>query len=323
MEVRNQPYRPSPDFLGFLGATALVFVLFVSIPHLALSLAQIPVELTPFPVTVDPKTKTIVGSAPLTVDRLSLTAAAVSGLRDGSAFLAAAIMSTKVYDYVAPLQEPVAVRIVPGMRKEQVASIMDYELGWTNEQKEIFVSKVADFEGQLYPSIYLFSASTTPYEAAEAFKVRFSERVRSRYIVSTEAQVPIADALTLASIIEREAGNKEEMFVISGILWNRLFTGMRLQADSTLAYVRGTSRNGWWPVPRPRDKYLESLYNTYQHEGLPPGPIASPSVAALYAALNPAKTDCVFFFHSKGEFYCSVTYEEHVKQLKKIYGRGR
>jgi UPF0755 protein len=113
------------------------------------------------------------------------------------------------------------------------------------------------------------------------------------------------------------------MAVISGILWNRLFSDMRLQADTTLQYVRGTARNGWWPVPRPRDKYLKSTYNTYLNKGLPPGPIASPSVAALYAALNPEKTDCLFFFHSKGTFTCSVTYEEHVKKLKKIYGRGK
>jgi UPF0755 protein len=131
------------------------------------------------------------------------------------------------------------------------------------------------------------------------------------------------DALTIASIIEREAGDESEMAVISGILWNRLFSDMRLQADTTLQYVRGTARNGWWPVPRPRDKYLKSTYNTYLNKGLPPGPIASPSVAALYAALNPEKTDCFFFFHSKGTFTCSVTYEEHVKKLKKIYGRGK
>lgn len=321
--MKKRPYRPSTDFVGFLGAVALAFIFFVSVPHLAVHLADIPVELTPFPVSVDPRTKTITERETVSVSGTPLLAAAVGSVRDGSALLAAAIMSTKAYEYLDPLPEPVAVRIQPGMRKEQVTSVFSHAFGWSGEQRDIFSDQVAQLEGRLYPSVYLLSASTTPYEAAAVLKTRFTERVGTRYASSTEEQVPMADALVIASIIEREAGSEEEMFVISGILWNRLFSGMRLQADSTLAYARGTSKNGWWPVPRPRDKYILSPYNTYQHEGLPPGPIASPSVAALYAALNPEKTECFFFFHSKGRFYCSETYEAHVAELKKIYGRGR
>ena len=321
--MKKRQYYPSPGFLNFLGAVALAFVVFVSVPHLAVGLAHIPIELTPFPISVDPRTKTILERDPVSNSATPLLAAAVGSVRDGSAFLAAAIMTTKAYEYLDPLPQPVAVRIYPGMRKEQVTSAFGHELAWSKEQKDIFSNEVAPLEGRLYPSVYLLQGSTTPYEVVSVLKSRFSERVAVRYASSTEAQVPMADALTIASIIEREAGSTEEMFIISGILWNRLFSGMRLQADSTLAYVRGTAKNGWWPVPRPRDKYLKSPYNTYQHEGLPPGPIAAPSVAAIYAALNPEKTECVFFFHSSGRFYCSVTYEEHVAQLKKIYGRGK
>lgn len=321
--VKKRPYRPSVEFISFLGGTAALFLVFVTVPHVAVSLAQVPTTLTPFPITVDPRTKTIEGPEVVSIAGTSLLAAAVGGLRDGSALLASAIMSTRAYEILDPLPQPVAVKVVPGMRKEQVASILDHELGWTSDQKEIFLNSVADVEGKLYPSIYLFKASTTPAEAVSIISARFEERVQARYASSTEAQVPMVDALTIASIIEREAGNESEMAIISGILWNRLFIGMRLQADSTLQYVRGTTRNGWWPVPRSRDKYLNSPYNTYQNMGLPPTPIASPSVASIYAALNPEKTDCMFFFHSKGKFYCSVTYEEHVKKLKKIYGRGK
>ena len=320
--MKRAPYRPSPDFLGFLATVTTVFLLFISIPYLAVGLAEVPAAPAPFPVSVDPRTKTITERPVLSQAGGPLVAAAVGSLRDGSAYLAAAIMSTKVHEYLA-LPEPVAVRIPSGMRKEQVATLFASELAWSKDQKDIFLKEVGDVEGMLYPSVYLVPPSTTPAEAAHIITARFDERVRARYASSTEAQVPMSDALALASIIEREAGDESEMPIIAGILWNRLFSDMRLQADSTLSYARGTARNGWWPVPRSRDKYIKSPFNTYQNEGLPPAPIASPSVAAVYAALNPAKTDCLFFFHAKNTFYCSATYEEHVKKLRKIYGRGK
>ena len=99
---------------------------------------------------------------------------------------------------------------------------------------------------------------------------------------------------------------------------------MKLQIDATLQYVRGSERNGWWPIVRSRDKYIDSPYNTYLYKGLPPAPISNPSVAAVLAALNPKKTDCMFYFHDQaGGFHCTETYEEHVQMLKKYYGRGR
>lgn len=323
-KVKKQPYRPSKGFVAFLGAFLALALIFITLPHMASGLATIPTGLPPFPVSVDPKTKTIQERETFSLTGQSFLAAAVSGLGDGTALLASAIMSTRAFEILDPFSEKVSVRILPGMRSEQVALLLDHELGWTKEQHELFVEELdARGEGRLYPSVYFLNASTTPAEVVAVLGQRFDERVVSRYPSSLEEVVPMEDALTIASIIEREAGNESEMAIISGILWNRLFIDMRLQADSTLSYARGTARNGWWPVPRSRDKYIKSLYNTYQHPGLPPSPIASPSVAAIYAALNPEKTDCVFFFHAKGAFYCSETYEEHVKKLKKIYGRGR
>ena len=65
-------------------------------------------------------------------------------------------------------------------------------------------------------------------------------------------------------------------------------------------------------------------YNTYQNKGLPPGPIATPSMAAVLAALNPKNTDCIFYFHdARGNFHCTENYKEHVRLLKKYYGQGK
>jgi UPF0755 protein len=99
---------------------------------------------------------------------------------------------------------------------------------------------------------------------------------------------------------------------------------MKLQLDATLQYAKANGRNGWWPVVRSRDKYIRSPYNTYQNGGLPPGPIANPSVAAIVATLNPKKTPCFYYFHDNDSaFHCSETYDEHVALLKKYFGRGR
>lgn len=116
------------------------------------------------------------------------------------------------------------------------------------------------------------------------------------------------------------------MRLISGIIWNRLFINMNLQIDATLQYAKAntSAANSWWPAPLPADRFRKSPYNTYLNKGLPPAPIASPSVASVLAALNPKNTSCMFYFHdSAGRFHCSDTYDQHVALLKKYYGRGK
>jgi UPF0755 protein len=121
--------------------------------------------------------------------------------------------------------------------------------------------------------------------------------------------------LTIASIIQREAGSKSDMYLVSGIIWNRIFTNMSLQMDATLQYAKGTAENGWWPKVVPDDKYIESPYNTYKNKGLPPSPIANPGFAAIHAALHPKETECIFYFHKNRKNYCSKTYEEHKRKI--------
>lgn len=324
-EVRRRGYQPSKWFTALVSAFFVLSILFFVLPYIA-PYSHSEVSLPPFPVSVDPHNKLIIPYSDPLASGQYFVASALQGLGDATQLAAAAIISTDVYQGLTGDSSPVAVTIPPGLRKEQVANILDRELGWSNVQRELFLDAVEEAggtEGMLYPSTYVMHASTSPSEAYDIIAERFEERVLARYTKETEELVPVKDALTIASIIEREAGTVAEMRTISGILWNRLFVGMRLQADSTLSYARGTGRNGWWPVPRSQDKFIKSEYNTYQHAGLPPGPIASPSVPAIMAALNPEETTCLFFFHSRGDFYCSDTYEEHVAELRRIYGRGR
>ena len=154
----------------------------------------------------------------------------------------------------------------------------------------------------------------------------FVEDILSHYGTTTAELVPLNDALTVASLIQREAAGSDDMRIISGIIWNRLFLNMNLQIDATVQYAEANARSAgsWWPPVATRNLFLKSPYNTYVNKGLPPTPIANPSVAAVLAALNPVNTDCMFYFHDRmGQFHCSATYAEHVALLKKYYGRGK
>ena len=174
--------------------------------------------------------------------------------------------------------------------------------------------------------LYPVDTGTTPIAAQLLVNDKFNKDVLSHYGTTTAQVVPLDQALTIASLIERETGGLDDMRVISGIIWNRLFVNMNLQIDATLQYAKAKSASAatWWPQVAPGDKYIKSPYNTYANKGLPPTPIANPSVAAVLAALNPVNTPCLFYFHDKsGNFHCTATYAEHVALLKKYYGQGK
>jgi UPF0755 protein len=114
--------------------------------------------------------------------------------------------------------------------------------------------------------------------------------------------------LTLASIIEKEAVVSDELPLISAVFWNRLNRDMPLQADPTVQYALGKERQA---LTRD-DLQVDSLFNTYRVNGLPPGPIASPGKAAILAALNPAKVNYLYFV-SRGDdrHVFSTTLDQH------------
>lgn len=293
---------------------------------------------TQFPVTVDPKNKIIteneVVNAYLTSPDSPLQASAfnaVDTLMDIYKWIAITISNIPIYQNLALAGSDRLVTITPGLRKEEVATSFAKALSWNNTDKTNFIvakngSSLPLIEGSFFPEIYLVNLGDTPETVQNLINKRFTEDVLSHYGTSTAKIIPLNVTLTIASLIERETIGTEDMRMISGIIWNRIFKDMNLQIDATLQYVKasGKSATTWWPKVLPKDKYLKSPYNTYTNSGLPPAPIANPSVAAILAALNPIKTSCLFYFHDKkGGFHCTDTYEEHVKQLKKYYGQGK
>lgn len=300
-------------------------------------LAQQPVyDGINFPVTVDPARKMIHTDpqveALLATEPTQLSAS-VSFAHKAFEWLALKIAALPVYQQLASVAgvPSLFVEIPAGYRQEQVSRAFGSTLGWTPKERTQFIASAITLEptlvqGSTVPGIY-FASVNEPQQVADLVHERFEAEILSKYSSSTDAQVPIEDALTIASLIEKEAGGWDDMRLISGIIWNRLFLGMKLQIDATLQYAEANQKagvGGWWPSVEPKDKYIKSSYNTYQNKGLPPGPIANPSVAAVLAALNPKKTDCIFYFHNaRGEFFCSKDYAGHVKMLKQEYGRGK
>ncbi len=220
------------------------------------------------------------------------------------------------------------VRVQPGMRKEEIADILAKKLNWDAKAENIFLTTRSEVvlddikftEGYYFPTGYSFEKNTPPEKVAEVMISEFKEEIADKFASSTKSIISIETALKIASIIERESNGTRDMRLISGIIWNRIFNGMSLDIDATLQYAKGSEKNGWWPKVLSEDKYIESPYNTYQNKGLPPSPISSPSMAAIQAALNPKKTECLFYLHDKRRnIHCSVTYQEHVKNINRYY----
>lgn len=289
-----------------------------------------------FPVTVDPETKTIIEDPEIEAllarppSRVQAAAADAFKLYERLALLIADTAAFRQIAGAAGVHD-LFVSVRPGSRQEEVAAAFGRELGWTAAQRREFIARVRELEpeisnGMTVPGIY-FASVTEPEDVALLVEQRFEQHILSRYGTTTQERVPIEDALTIASLIQREAAGWHDARIISGIMWNRLFAGQRLQIDATLQYAEATrdgGKNGWWPSVEPEDKFIRSPYNTYRNAGLPPGPIANPSIDSFIAALNPKKTDCMFYFHdARGGFHCTETYREHVALLRKYYGQGR
>lgn len=175
---------------------------------------------------------------------------------------------------------------------------------------------IPDLEGYLFPDTYHLSYGTPPDEVIETMVRRFQQVWQPEWDARLqELAMNRHDIVTLASIVEKEARLDEERAVISAVYHNRLRDGMPLQADPTVQYARGQHTNRVLY----RDLEIESPYNTYRNAGLPPGPIAAPGKASIYAALYPAQVPYKFFVaHPDGHHEFRVTFREHTEARAEI-----
>jgi len=164
-------------------------------------------------------------------------------------------------------------------------------------------------EGYLFPDTYQLVRGMTPEEILTRMVLRMRSKLGADIAARARARgFTVHQLLTLASIIEREAVDREEMRTISAVFWNRLKVDMPLQADPTVQYAAGKERRALTRA----DLQLDHPYNTYRRSGLPPGPIASPGLAAVEAALDPASVKYLYFVAiDEHRHFFSYTIEQH------------
>ena len=178
-----------------------------------------------------------------------------------------------------------------------------------------------DLEGYLFPDTYRFFVKATAADIVEKMVAEMSEKLGRAYEVTGSVWVDpdfsVHEVLTLASIVEREVANPEDMAMVADIFLKRLQAGIALQSDATINYII----SGDDPSPSLADLEVESEYNTYKYPGLPPGPISNPGLIAIEAVLNPTSNDYYYFLTTEdGEVVYSRTFAEHVAN-KVIYLR--
>jgi UPF0755 protein len=179
------------------------------------------------------------------------------------------------------------------------------------------------FEGYLFPDTYHYPKGVSPEKIIQTMVRRFQEVFKPAWKVrARERKMTVHQVVTLASIIEKEAVLDIERPIISAVFHNRLKKRMKLQADPTVLYgVRKSEKR-----IRYRDLKRETPYNTYVIRGLPPGPIASPGVKSIRAALYPDDVDFLFFVSKNdGTHQFSKTNREHARAvaLYQLNGRGK
>jgi UPF0755 protein len=229
----------------------------------------------------------------------------------------------------------VTLSILPGWRMEEIAATLptsgleiipdDFLLAASTPA--LLTALPPDFpensslEGFLNPGSYRIPRHTNTDQLLSILLGAFESQLTLDVMDGFQRQgLNVHQAVTLASIVERETIVAEEMPIIASVFLNRLAIGMPLEADSTVQYAVGFNhdQNTWWTNPLSmRDLQFDSLYNTYLYSSLPPGPIANPSSRALRSVALPAQSPYYYFratCDNSGRHTFSETFEEHLNK---------
>ncbi|HEY2548591.1 MAG TPA: endolytic transglycosylase MltG [Candidatus Acidoferrum sp.] len=179
-------------------------------------------------------------------------------------------------------------------------------------------------EGYLFPATYQLPRHPIAVELTAAMVKKFKEQwtriappAHGDDKTRLSSGYPIASVVTLASLVERETPKREERPLVAGVFENRLRKDMMLQCDPTVIYAL-EQQDRYNGTLTGADLHVQSPYNTYEHTGLPPGPIGNPGEASLRAALQPAQTDFLYFVaNTQGGHFFSATLAEHNKNVTK------
>jgi UPF0755 protein len=226
--------------------------------------------------------------------------------------------------------EEVNFVILPGWRMEEIAASLTTS-GLTFSAEEFltaarsphpdfdFLANATTTEGFLYPDSYIVPRGVTANDFVNGllrnFALHLTPDLTNEY---QRTGLTVYQAVTLASLVEREAVQDEEKPSIASVYLNRFKINMKLDADPTVQYALGFSplQQSWWTSPLTLvDLQVNSPYNTYIYAGLPPTPIANPSLEALRAVAFPAETNYLYFrakCDGSGFHEFSETFDEHL-----------
>ena len=227
--------------------------------------------------------------------------------------------------------EEVTFVVLPGWRVEEVANSLPTSGLLIPPQEFLdatkrpprgfdFLADASSVEGFLFPDSYIFSRKISVDEMIQAMVRNFAAHLTLDLKHGFEKQgLTTYQAVTLASMVEREAVHDDEQTLIASVYLNRLKIGMKLDADPTVQYAIGYNilQKTWWTSPLSLlDLQINSVYNTYIYTGLPPTPIASPSLGALQAVAYPAETKYLYFrakCDRSGYHIFAETFDEHLQ----------
>jgi UPF0755 protein len=242
-------------------------------------------------------------------------------------------------DMIVALQLPhtsyINVVIPEGFRMEQIAARLQQDgidaRSFLQEARNpnvkflnasILSDKPAGYglEGYLFPNTYKVPRGYSGRDFARYMVQQLSVEFTPVMRASARAHgLSIFQALTLASIVEREAQVARERPVIAGVYYNRLKDKMQLGADPTVQFILGSPRK-WWPVLQVQARTIQpnNPYNTYTHNGLPPSPIANPGLSSIQAAVAPARTPYLYFVaKGNGQHAFATTLAEQTANIAK------
>ncbi|AIQ57227.1 aminodeoxychorismate lyase [Paenibacillus borealis] len=174
-------------------------------------------------------------------------------------------------------------------------------------------------EGYLFPETYELAKDSTPQQVIEAMLEQLVKKLDT--IPEWKAKLAnrgltLHELMTVASLVEREVVVNEERPLVAGIIYNRLDKGQKLEIDATVQYLLDKQKERLYE----KDLKVESPYNTYKQEGLPPGPISSPGLASIEAAMTPEISEYFFYVTKKdgsqGHLFAK-TYKEHLANIEK------
>jgi len=202
--------------------------------------------------------------------------------------------------------ETIRITIPEGFTVKKISNLFD--------ERFPFFDKVAfeayAREGYLFPDTYFVPVTATASSTLKMFSDNFDRKIATMASDLEKSDKSLDEIITMASILEGESSDHENMRIVSGILWKRLEIGMALQVDAGFVYVNGKTTKDLTA----EDLKIKSPFNTYINRGLPPTPISNPGLDSIKAALYPQKTPYLYFLTSDdGEMHYSKTFEEHVE----------